>query len=387
MINEIKNRFGQLIADKNWKILKSELSDLEPFQIAEAIGELPKSDRTIPFRLLSRESAKETFKHLSHDQREEIIDGLAAHIDKMTDLLNDLDPDDRTAFFEELPGEVSQRLVQMLSQEEREVAMRLLGYPEDSIGRLMTPEYVAVRAFQDNNRTALPVIGGDGTLLGIVTVDDVMNVAEQESTEDFQKFGGTEGLDLSYTRTPLAEMVRKRAGWLVILFFGEMLTASAMGYFDDEIARAVVLALFVPLIISSGGNSGSQAASLIIRSLALGELKLRNWWYVMRKEIFSGLILGAILGIIGFVRIFIWQEAGLYDYGTHWPWIAASVSVSLVFIVLWGTLSGSMIPFILKKCGLDPATASAPFVATLVDVTGLIIYFSIAALFLTGKIL
>lgn len=461
MINEIKNRFGQLIADKNWKILKSELSDLEPFQIAEAIGELPKSDRTIPFRLLSRESAKETFKHLSHDQREEIIDGLAAHIDKMTDLLNDLDPDDRTAFFEELPGEVSQRLVQMLSQEEREVAMRLLGYPEDSIGRLMTPEYVAVRpyftvaqalehirrygrdsetldviyvvdehwkliddirikevilasparnvseitdnrfvalraeddqevavrAFQDNNRTALPVIGGDGTLLGIVTVDDVMNVAEQESTEDFQKFGGTEGLDLSYTRTPLAEMVRKRAGWLVILFFGEMLTASAMGYFDDEIARTVVLALFVPLIISSGGNSGSQAASLIIRSLALGELKLRNWWYVMRKEIFSGLILGAILGIIGFVRIFIWQEAGLYDYGTHWPWIAASVSVSLVFIVLWGTLSGSMIPFILKKCGLDPATASAPFVATLVDVTGLIIYFSIAALFLTGKIL
>ena len=461
MINEIKNRFGQLIADKNWKILKSELGDLEPFQIAEAIGELPKSDRPIPFRLLSRESAKETFKHLSHDQREEIIDGLAAHIDKMTDLLNDLDPDDRTAFFEELPGEVSQRLVQMLSQEEREVAMRLLGYPEDSIGRLMTPEYVAVRpyftvaqalehirrygrdsetldviyvvdehwkliddirikevilasptrnvseitdnrfvalraeddqevavrAFQDNNRTALPVIGGDGTLLGIVTVDDVMNVAEQESTEDFQKFGGTEGLDLSYTRTPLAEMVRKRAGWLVILFFGEMLTASAMGYFDDEIARAVVLALFVPLIISSGGNSGSQAASLIIRSLALGELKLRNWWYVMRKEIFSGLILGAILGIIGFVRIFVWQETGLYDYGTHWPWIAASVSVSLVFIVLWGTLSGSMIPFILKKCGLDPATASAPFVATLVDVTGLIIYFSIAALFLTGKIL
>ena len=214
------------------------------------------------------------------------------------------------------------------------------------------PEEI-VDTLERSNVNALFVIGGDGTLLGIVTVDDVMNVAEQESTEDFQKFGGTEGLNLSYTRTPLAEMVRKRAGWLVILFFGEMLTASAMGYFDDEIARAVVLALFVPLIISSGGNSGSQAASLIIRSLALGELKLRNWWYVMRKEIFSGLILGAILGIIGFVRIFIWQEAGLYDYGTHWPWIAASVSVSLVFIVLWGTLSGSMIPFILKKCGLD----------------------------------
>ena len=336
MINEIKNRFGQLIADKNWKILKSELSDLEPFQIAEAIGELPKSDRTIPFRLLSRESAKETFKHLSHDQREEIIDGLAAHIDKMTDLLNDLDPDDRTAFFEELPGEVSQRLVQMLSQEEREVAMRLLGYPEDSIGRLMTPEYVAVRPY--------------------------FTVAQ--ALEHIRRYGrDSETLDVIY-------VVDEH--WKLI---------------DDIRIKEVILASPARNVSEITDNSGSQAASLIIRSLALGELKLRNWWYVMRKEIFSGLILGAILGIIGFVRIFIWQEAGLYDYGTHWPWIAASVSDSLVFIVLWGTLSGSMIPFILKKCGLDPATASAPFVATLVDVTGLIIYFSIAALFLTGKIL
>jgi magnesium transporter len=173
----------------------------------------------------------------------------------------------------------------------------------------------------------------------------------------------------------------------VILFLSEMLTASAMGHFDEEISKAVVLALFVPLIISSGGNSGSQAASLIIRALALGELKMRNWWYVMRKELFSGVLLGAILGIIGFVRIWVWQEAGLYDYGEYWVWIGLSVSVSLIFIVLWGTLSGSMIPFLLKKVGLDPATASAPFVATLVDVTGLIIYFTIAALFLGGKLL
>ncbi len=356
---------------------------------------------------------------------------------------------------------MSQRLIQMLSEKEREIAIRLLGYPEDSIGRLMTPEYVAVKpdytvsqalehirrfghdsetlnviyvvdkhwklisdirleviilaepeqliadlcsdhvialnayddqevavkVFKDNDRVALPVTDTDGTLLGIVTVDDVLDVAEEENTEDFQKFGGTEGLDLSYTKTPLLEMIRKRAGWLVILFLSEMLTASAMSHFDKEIQKAVVLALFVPLIISSGGNSGSQAASLIIRSLALGEIKLKNWWYVMRKEIFSGIALGAILGIIGFIRIYVWQHTGLYNYGIHWFWIAISVSVSLVFIVLWGTLSGSMIPLILKRFGLDPATASAPFVATLVDVTGLIIYFSIAALFLTGKIL
>jgi len=182
-------------------------------------------------------------------------------------------------------------------------------------------------------------------------------------------------------------MVKKRSGWLVILFFGEMLTASAMGHFEAEISRAITLALFVPLIISSGGNSGSQAASLIIRSLALGELKVKNWWYVMRKEILSGLLLGAILGAIGFLRISLWQGIGLYDYGHYWAWVGLSVSVSLVFVVLWGTLSGSMIPIILKRLGFDPATASAPFVATLVDVTGLVIYFSVAATILSGRLL
>jgi magnesium transporter len=351
--------------------------------------------------------------------------------------------------------------MQMLSTDEREIAIRLLGYPKESIGRLMTPEYVAVKphftvqqalehirkfgrdsetlnviyivdnnwkliddirikeiilaspeqtiadisdtrfvslhayddrevavkVFLDNDRVALPVTDTDGTLLGIITVDDVMDVLEEETTEDFQKFGGTEGLDMSYTKTSLPEMVKKRAVWLVILFLGEMLTASAMGYFEAEIEKAVVLALFVPLIISSGGNSGSQAASLIIRALALGELTLKNWWYVMRKEIFSGLFLGLMLAVIGFVRIILWQEMGLYDYGEFWIWVGASVSAALIFVVMWGTLTGAMIPLILKKIGLDPATASAPFVATLVDVTGLIIYFSIAALLLTGKLL
>ncbi|HTO14206.1 MAG TPA: magnesium transporter [Edaphocola sp.] len=241
--------------------------------------------------------------------------------------------------------------------------------------------------FDKYDRSALPIITEHGTLVGIVTFDDILDKIKDRDTEDIQKFGGVEGLDLSYTQTPMMELVKKRAGWLVILFLGEMLTASAMSYFDAEIEKAVVLALFVPLVISSGGNSGSQAASLIIRAMALKELKLKDWWYVMKKELLSGIILGTILGLIGFLRIFVWQSAGIYNYGEFWLYIALSVSVSLVFIILWGTLSGSLIPFILRKLGLDPATASAPFVATLVDVTGLIIYFSIAAMFLTGKLL
>jgi len=460
-MNEIKIYFSQLIEERSWKVLKQELNNLESFQIAELIESLPKQEQILLFRIMSRESAKEIFSHLSHDDQSDIIEGIANNASQLSDLLNDLDPDDRTAFFEELPGVVSQRLMQMLSVEERQIATRLLGYPKDTIGRLMTPEYVAVKpfftaqqalehirkfgrnsetlnvvyivdsnwklvddikirdvilaspektigeisdnrfvslnayddkevavkVFQDHDRVALPVTDTDGTLLGIVTVDDVMDVIEEEATEDFQKFGGTEGLDLSYTKTSLFEMVKKRSGWLVILFLGEMLTASAMAFFEEEIAKAVVLALFIPLIISSGGNSGSQAASLIIRALALGELKLKNWWYVMRKEIFSGLMLGALLGIIGFTRIFVWQQTGLKDYGVYWMWIGLSVALSLIFVVLWGTLSGSMIPLLLKKVGLDPATASAPFVATLVDVTGLIIFFSVAAIVLGGKLL
>lgn len=251
----------------------------------------------------------------------------------------------------------------------------------------MTSIEDAFASFEKYDRSALPIITDAGVLVGIVTFDDILDKIKERDTEDIQKFGGVEGLELSYTQTSLLELVRKRAGWLIILFLSEMLTASAMGYFDDEIEKAVVLALFVPLIISSGGNSGSQAASLIIRAMALQELKLKDWWYVMKKEILSGLMLGFILAIIGFARIFIWQKTGIYDYGTYWLWVAISVSVSLLFIVLWGTLSGSLIPFILRRVGLDPATASAPFVATLVDVTGLIIYFSVSALFLIGKLL
>ncbi len=451
----------QLLHDKNWMSLKHTLREFNPVQLAEMLMHLSRQHQVIVFRLLPRELAKETFTRLSRDDQKHLMKALAVNTHWVAELLNDLEPDDRAAFFEELPGEVTRRLLQLLTDKERAATVRLLGYPEDSIGRLMTTEYVAVRpqytvqqalehirkfgrdsetlnviyvvddhwkliddlrikeilladpervisglcdgrftslnahddqevaarVFLDHNREALPVTDAHGTLLGIVTVDDVMDVVQEEHTEDFHRFGGTEGLDLSYTQTPLATMVRKRAGWLMVLFLSEMLTASAMGHFEKEITKAVVLALFVPLIISSGGNSGSQAASLIIRSLALHQLTLRHWWYVMRKEILSGLLLGAILGAIGFVRIGIWQAAGLYDYGVFWPWIGVSVSVSLIFVVLWGTFSGSMIPFLLQRAGLDPAAASAPFVATLVDVTGLVIYFLVAALFLSGKLL
>ena len=244
----------------------------------------------------------------------------------------------------------------------------------------------AVKVFRQYDRTVLPVIDSHGRLVGIVTLDDVLDVAEEEATREIQKFGGLEALDEPYMSTPLLEMIRKRASWLVILFVGEMLTATAMGYFEHEISRAVVLALFVPLIISSGGNSGSQAATLIIRALALGEVKLRDWWRVMRREVLSGLLLGLILGTIGFVRIALWSAFSSL-YGEHWMLVGLTVSCSLLGIVLWGTITGSMLPFILKWLGMDPATSSAPFVATLVDVTGLIIYFSVALVILHGTLL
>ena len=245
----------------------------------------------------------------------------------------------------------------------------------------------AVSRFKEYDRVALPVTNDDNILLGVITVDDVLDVAEQEETAAIQKFGGLEELDYPYVKTPFFALLRKRAGWLVILFIGEMFTATAMGYFDKEMSKAIVLALFVPLIISSGGNSGSQAATLIIRAMSLKELSVRDWWYVMRREILSGLSLGFLLGAIGFIRITVWQSLHLYDYGEHWIKLAITIFFSLIGIVMWGTLSGSMIPILLKKLKIDPATSSAPLVATLVDVTGLVIYFSIAAIILKGTLL
>ena len=235
---------------------------------------------------------------------------------------------------------------------------------------------------------AVPVLEQDGSVVGFVTVDDVIDVILEEGTEDILRLAAVEpgALDKPYMQVSLPLMIRKRAGWLVILFLGEMLTATAMGFFEKEIARAVVLALFVPLIISSGGNSGSQASTLVIRALALGEVRLGDWWRVMRREVLSGLGLGVILGIIGFLRITVWSFFSNL-YGPHWPLVALTVGVALIGIVLWGTLAGSMMPFLLRRLGFDPATSSAPFVATLVDVTGLIIYFSVAVMILRGTLL
>ncbi len=242
------------------------------------------------------------------------------------------------------------------------------------------------RLFQEHNFLAIPVIDDERHVKGIVTVDDIVDVVQEEATEDIQKFGGMEALDAPYLDIAFGTMVRKRAGWLSALFIGEMLTATAMGHFEAEIARAVILALFVPLIISSGGNSGSQASTLVVRALALGELKLRDWWRVVRRELAAGLVLGSILATIGFARILTWQ-ALFHPYGEHYMLVALTVATSLIGVVTWGTLAGSMLPLLLRRLGFDPASASAPFVATLVDVSGIVIYFTMASLFLGGTLL
>ena len=430
-----------------------------PADIAEQLTEMASKERNLSFIMLSSDKKTLVFPFLRPGVQIEIIKSLGNQ--ELSDVLNNLPPDNRTRLFENFPDHLIKKSINLLNNDEKEIALSLIGYDKESIARLMTPHYIqtkqnrtvaqvlehikkfgkkaetlnfvyvvddhnkliddlrigqllmaepttkiselmdahvlaiktttsieeAVDIFDKYDRSALPIITESGVLVGIVTFDDILDRVQEQTTEDIHRFGGTEGLDVSYTQSSLLELVKKRAGWLVILFFGEMLTASAMGFFEGEIEKAVVLALFVPLIISSGGNSGSQAASLIIRAMALKELKLKDWWYVMKKELFSGLILGTILGSIGFLRILLWQKTGIYNYGEFWLYVALSVSISLVFIVLWGTLSGSLIPFVLRLVNLDPATASAPFVATLVDVTGIIIYFSIAAFFLAGKLL
>ncbi|MBI2952561.1 magnesium transporter, partial [bacterium] len=273
----------------------------------------------------------------------------------------------------------------------------VLADPDTNVGALQDQPLVSVpahvdreevlRAFDRYDRVALPVTDAQGHMLGILTVDDILDVAQQEATEDIHKIGGQEALDAPYLEVGFLSLLRKRAGWLSALFLGEMLTATAMGHFEQEIQRAVILALFVPLIISSGGNSGSQAATLVIRALALGELRLRDWLRVFGRELASGLSLGVWLGLIGFLRVILWQHLGWVDYGEHYALVGCTVWASLVGVVTFGTLAGSMLPFLLRRLKFDPATSSAPFVATLVDVTGLVIYFTVAYLILRGTLL
>jgi magnesium transporter len=426
--------------------------------LAELVSELSGGELAHVLRLIKPKRAAETFEYLDLDAQLNVLNSLSE--DESKYILNEMAADDRTALLAELPAEKSERLLELLDPEQRAIAKALLDYGEDSVGRLMTPDYVVVRRewtmrhvldhirahgrdsetlnviyivddnhklvddlrireillaplhshvsdlmdkkcvslcvtdkkkkaveiFGKYDRSALPVVDTQGRLAGIITLDDVLDVAEQEATREIQKFGGLEALDEPYMSTSLPAMIRKRALWLVFLFVGEMFTATAMGLFEKQIAHAVVLALFVPLIISSGGNSGSQAATLIIRALALGEVGLRDWWRVMRREILAGLALGTILGSIGFVRIAAWSAVSNI-YGPYWPLLGVAVAVSLVGVVLWGSLTGSMLPFVMRWMGFDPATSSAPFVATLVDVTGLVIYFTVAIVVLRGTIL
>src|SRR5581483_6970049 len=452
-------KLRQLIIDRNWLELREQLSDLHAPDVADLIIALPAEEEAFVFRVLPKEFAADVFSYLPPDHQEGLIESLSN--EQVRTVLEGMSPDDRTRLLEEMPAEVTRRLLATLSPDELRSARALLGYPEETAGRYMSPRYVTIRPemtaqealdhirrtgrsketlnvvyivsaagvlledirlsslvladpaakvtsiddpplvavhatddreevlklFEKYDRVAVPVTDAQGHMLGVITVDDVLDVAEQEATEDIQKLGGMEALDAPYLNVGLFSMIRKRAGWLSALFLGEMLTATAMSYFEGEIAHAVVLALFVPLIISSGGNSGSQATSLIIRSLALRELRLRDWWRVFRREIVSGVMLGSLLGFIGFIRIVLWERLHLTEYGVHYMLVALTVWVALIGVVTFGTLAGSMLPFLLRRLNFDPATSSAPFVATLVDVTGLCIYFTVALLILHGTLL
>ncbi len=540
--NIIQAELEELIREKKWDELREAMGVLDAPDVAEVIVDLPPEDEGIIFRVLPRDRAAAVFSYLPLEQQEQLI--LSVSSETSQALLDSMTPDDRVRLLDEMPAEVTRRLLETLSPEKLKATRRILNYPEQSAGRYMTPEYVALRpdmtarealeyvrttgkgketlnvlyvvaegkliqevrlgalvladpdkrvrdindrqvmsitatgsreemvqAFEKYDRVALPVTDQQGNMLGIITVDDVLDAAEAVATEDIQKMGGTEALDAPYLSVSFWHMVRKRGGWLAILFLGEMLTATAMGAFESEIEKAAVVALFVPLIISSGGNSGSQGTSLIIRSLAIKEVKLSDWWRVFGREIRTGLALGCFLGLIGFARIGAWQglsqvpgigaffrthsgeatqlvppglkmstnevdlekdlvipattlpagtviakgqlipdsvevqtrngkgvlvpadfrlstdEAVKTAYGKYWVQIGLTVFFALIGVVAWGSLAGSMLPFILRSLGFDPATSSAPFVATLVDVTGLIIYFMVAKIILSGTVL
>lgn len=454
----LNEQFEAVILREDKLQIRDFLNDQNISDVADLVYEFPDYEGQI-IANMSVHRAASVFKILEFPTQKRIIQILPPNT--VASLLNELPADDRTDFLEGLPSNAVRELIKLMDPEERKITLSLLGYPENSIGRLMTPDYVyvypdntieevfatirkygkdsetinviyvineqgellddirirdfilnppdkkvselmdervvALNAYDDqetasevfkmNNRVALPVVSKSNKLLGIVTIDDMLWVASEEFSEDIQKIGGTEALEHPYLDTPIFQLFKKRVVWLVVLFLGELLTATAMAYFEDEIAKAVVLALFVPLIISSGGNSGSQASTLIIQAMAVGEITIADWWRVMRREIISGIMLGTVLGVIGFLRIFVWHSFAPNLYGEHWMLIGITVGLTLLGVVLWGTLAGSMLPMILKRLGADPAVSSAPFVATLVDVTGLIIYFSVAFLMLSGSLL
>jgi len=445
-----------LIAEGDKERLQEYLDNLNISEVEDLIDELPEYG-AIFIETLSINRAVNVFRILDFPTQERIIKRLSGP--KITELINELPPDDRTAFFSELHGDAVKKMIILMPPEDRKEALTLLGYPEDSVGRLMTPDYVtvkqnftvaqaldhirkygkdsetidviyvidehgvllddirireillakpdtpiaelmdnrlislnafdpqeeAINIFRMNNRVALPVIDKQGIMLGIVTVDDVLWIANEEYTEDIQRMGGSEALDEPYLDVSIWHLVKKRAPWLVVLFLGQFFTATVIEGYELQLKAAVVLMTFVPLITSSGGNTGSQASALIIQAMAMGEVTLADWFRVFKREVISGLILGIILGILGLLRIFGYHLFG--QYGDTWFLLSLVVGCSLIGVILWGSLVGAMLPFILRKLGADPATSSAPFVATLVDVTGLVIYFTVANIILSGTLL
>jgi len=454
----IQQQFEEVIASED----KLQIQEFLNHQNISDVANLIYDNEEYECQIISHISihrAASVFKILELPTQKRIIKDLPAF--KTTELLNELPADDRVAFLEELPVSIVRDLIKTLDPEERRDTLELLGYPENSMGRIMTPDYVYVyeentvtevfetirkhargsetidviyvindkgellddirirefilaapekkvneimdgrfialkvnddqemasEVFKMNNRVALPVTDNNNILLGIVTIDDILWVAEEEYSEDIQKIGGTEALDEPYLEMPFWKLISKRAPWLIILFVGELFTASAMSFFEDEIKKVLVLNMLVPLIISSGGNSGSQASTLIIQAMAKVEITIADWWEIFRRELKSGIVLGGILGVVGFGRTYLWSYIEPRLYGTHTFLLAMVTGVSVLGVVLWGTLAGSMLPIFLKRLKLDPATSSAPFVATLVDVTGIVIYFSVAYLFLQGILL
>ncbi len=439
---QIKLDVQELIENRDWKSLKVLLNESDSFDIAEVIEDLTNSYDIILFRLLSREQAKETFEHLSYEKQEKIILGLAKNINLIRDLLNDLNPDDRTAFLEELPGGITQKLIQLLSPEEREIAIQLLGYPEDSIGRLMTPEYVAVKpnytisqvlehirvfgknsetlnviyvvdnnwrliddlrikdiilaspdqtiqdimdnrfvalsafddqeiaikTFRDYDRVALPVTDTTGLLLGIVTVDDMMDIAEEESTEDFHKFGSFQEAIIDPLKAKVSFLYKQRVLWLTALVFMNVFSGAAISSFENTIQSVVSLIFFLPLLIGSGGNAGAQSATLMIRALATGEVEIKDWFKLVSKEVVVSFLLGITMAA-GVALIASFRA----------PEIIAIVSGTMVITVMTGSIIGLLLPFIFTKFNLDPATASAPLITSIADICGVVIYFSIAS--------
>ncbi len=448
----------ELIKEKDASRLLAVLSTLSCFEIAEMIVNKVKDDQLFVFNVLPPQLAANIFDYLPPAKQLQILKELPTL--QIANILLAMNPDDRTAFLEDLPKQAVAEYIKLLPNGERALAVKLLGYPEDTVGRLMTTDYLTVKmdwtceqaldhirayghdsetismiyvvndenlllddikireflfapksnkvsqladkkfvalsdfdsdetgiaVFKMHSLNALPVINDAGILLGIVTIDDILRLAGEKNTENFQKVGGTEALDEPYMDISFFALMKKRVRWLILLFLGEMFTATAMGFFEVEIAKAVVLALFLPLIISSGGNAGSQSSTLIIRAMALGEVKLKDGWKVLRREIFSGIFLGSVLGCIGFARITLWSSVSDI-YGAHSILLAITVACALLGVVLWGTLSGAMLPLLLRRLGADPAVSSAPLVATLVDVTGIIIYFIIAMSILKGTLL